>query len=156
VNDNLNTAFHLQTAAPVAVHQCEVISVIAEELFGCFSIGYGYALAVSLDIPNEATSRADISWSAFETTSKVDMSPPQSVDHIAEAALESVKQWAKDVNAFYNNELLKAMVYKLCNDYFEIGTLARPNTVDSFLCDFRAGIDEAMQACNTIDRSAAA
>lgn len=153
------TDFALATAAPTPVHRGEVISVIAEELWACFSIGYGYALGVvanstrDLTETNEALSRADISWSAYEAEGKVDITPPHVVDTLAEAALASTQSWAKDVNAFYNTDLLRKMVYELCNDWFEVGTKARPDTFPAFEAEYCSAVAEAISAVQHITRS---
>lgn len=153
-------ASNLETAAPYPAQRCEVLSVIVTELYACFSIGMGYGLGCANEqvtdpndprgiAPNEALSRGDINWPAFERNEANAIGEPGEVDVIANRALESVKLWASDVNAFYNADILRNMVFGLCNDYFQIGTMVRADTIPAFLNDFSAAIQQAIEACPT-------
>lgn len=153
--DNYATLM-LTTAAPVPVYKGEVISVIHEELFACFSIGYSYALTiiesckgpVSVDLLDFG----DISYAEWERNEKIAMTAPHTIDTLSAAAFDSVKSWASDVNAFYNSDLLKKMVYDLCDDWFQIGTMARADTYASFVHDLDDAITEARKAVSHVQR----
>lgn len=162
--DPTSPKFLMTTAAPVPVHCCEVITIIMEELWACFSMGYTTAIAMLNEMTiderdprgtpaNEILSRMDINWSSLEKEDLIDVETPALVDYIAESAMKSVVSWAGDVNAFYNAKLLREMVQKLCDDYFQIGAMARPDTIKVFIDDFNAAVLEAVEAQKAVVRS---
>jgi len=87
------------TVAPKPAHICELVTVICDELHAALFIGWGSRVAAQAEPSGMYVDRLDFKRLAPEDG----CTAPEVVHAISRTALASVKDWAKDVGAFYNS-----------------------------------------------------
>jgi hypothetical protein len=130
-----------RTASSQPVHAAEIVSVIANELLA--ATAYGFACKVIFQakgFDSELSGHFDAVHASGQDG--IDMSPDHIVWNIQLDAQKSVKSWAKDLNAFYNNQLLIDLINELVIEWFEAGTKATNlepaiESLEAFLEDAR-------------------
>jgi len=75
---------------------------------------------------------------------------PEVVHGISRTALANVKDWAKDVGAFYNNDLLHERIVDLIADWFDAGWKA--TNLEPAIESLTAYIEDAQKYCESIKR----
>jgi len=105
------------TVAPQPVHIFQIVTVICDELHASLFIGFGSRVAAQCEPDGMYIDRQDYRRDepAFGCTA------PEVIHAISRSALASVKDWAKDVGAFYNNDLLHEAVVDLIAEWFDAG-----------------------------------
>ena len=108
------------TVAPQPVHIFQIVTVICDELHAALFVGWGTRRAIEIADATESSmfvNRLDFKRNEIEKG----CTPFPVVHALSLEALGSVKQWAKDVGAFYNNDLLHEAVVDLIADWFHAG-----------------------------------
>jgi len=75
---------------------------------------------------------------------------PPVVHAISREALANVKDWAKDVGAFYNNDILHEAIVDLVADWFDAGWQA--TNLEPAIESLSAYIEAAQEACKSVNR----
>jgi hypothetical protein len=140
------------TCAPTPVHVSEIVSVICDELHAALFLGFGTKTAVFTETSGTYADRLDFQREENGLPNEsYDIDSPPVYDAITKFAIASVKDWAKDIGAFYNNDLLEKTVNELCNDWWVAGLQA--TNLEPAIESLTAYIDRAHTANNLIERS---
>jgi len=135
-----------ETVAPKPVHVCEIMTVIVDELHAALFIGWGTRRAFDVAGSDMYVDRLDFKRDEPEKG----CSAPPVVHDISLTALRNVKDWARDVNAFYNNDLLHEAVVDLIADWFNAGWDA--TNLEPAIESLTFRIVEAQEACKNVER----
>jgi len=134
------------TVAPKPAHICELVTVICDELHAALFIGWGSRVAAQAEPSGMYVDRLDFKRLAPEDG----CTAPEVVHAISRTALASVKDWAKDVGAFYNNDILHEAIVDLIADWFTAGWEA--TNLEPAIESLTAHIEEAQKYCESIKR----
>ncbi len=137
------------TVAPVPAHTCEIVTVICDELHAALFVGWGTRRAIEVADVTESSmfvNRLDFNRDEIEKG----CTPFPVVHALSLEALGSVKSWAKDVGAFYNNDLLHEAVVDLIADWFQAGYDA--TNLEPAIESLTAYVEEAQAYCQSINR----
>jgi len=140
------------TCAPTPVHVSEIVSVICDELHAALFLGFGTKTAVHVATSGTFADRLDFKREPDGLPNEtVDIDSPPVYDAIGKFAVASVKDWAKDIGAFYNNDLLVKTVNELINDWWVAGLQA--TNLEPAIESLTQYIDRAHTANNLIVRN---
>jgi len=134
------------TVAPVPAHTCEIVTVICDELHAALFVGWGCQVARTVAGSAMFIDRLDFRRDEPE----FGCTAPEVVHGISRTALANVKDWAKDVGAFYNNDLLHERIVDLIADWFDAGWKA--TNLEPAIESLTAYIEDAQKYCESIKR----